>query len=147
LCFLSFIKIHCIYFSTFGGNPLACRVATAALKVLVDEKLSENAQRQGERFRKEIAGFNSPIIQAVRGKGLLNAVVIDDKSSDKSYAWDICVRLANLGILCYFSPQNIYSYTIRLFFWLGLLAKPTHGNIIRFAPPLVITDKEVRIIL
>jgi ornithine--oxo-acid transaminase len=98
-----------MFYSTFGGNPLACRVATAALKVLVDEKLSENAQRQGERFRKEIAGFNSPIIQAVRGKGLLNAVVIDDKSSDKSYAWDICVRLANLGILCYFIPQYIFA--------------------------------------
>lgn len=107
--------------STFGGNPLACRVATEALKVLVEENLAENAQKQGERFRKELRGLNSPIVQEVRGQGLLNAVVIEDRSTDQSYAWDICVKMANLG----------------------LLAKPTHGNIIRFAPPLVINDSEM----
>jgi len=83
--------------STFGGNPLACRVATEALKVLVEENLAENAQKQGERFRKELRGLNSPIIQEVRGQGLLNAVVIEDRSTDQSYAWDICVKMANLG--------------------------------------------------
>mmetsp|Transcript_828 Transcript_828/g.1738 ORF Transcript_828/g.1738 Transcript_828/m.1738 type:complete len:431 (-) Transcript_828:121-1413(-) len=107
--------------STFGGNPLACRVATEALKVLVEEDLAANAEQKGERFRRELIGLNSPIIQKVRGKGLLNAVVIDDRSKDQSYAWDICVRLANMG----------------------LLAKPTHGNIIRFAPPLTINDTEM----
>lgn len=107
--------------STYGGNPLACAVATESLKVLVDEKLADNAEKQGERFRKEIEGFGSPIVRTVRGKGLLNAVVIDDTSSDQSYAWNICLKLAELG----------------------LLAKPTHGHIIRFAPPLTISDNEM----
>jgi len=107
--------------STYGGNPLGCAIALESLKVLVDEDMAENAEVQGKRFREEIIGFNSPIVKLVRGKGLLNAVVIDDRSTDQSYAWDICMRLA----------RN------------GLLAKPTHGNIIRFAPPLCITDKEM----
>jgi ornithine--oxo-acid transaminase len=103
--------------STYGGNPLACAVAIEALKVLVEEKLCENSQRLGEVFRREVQGFQSPIVQTVRGKGLMNAVVIDDKGQS-DYAWKICLRLAHLG----------------------LLAKPTHGNIIRFTPPLVMTD-------
>jgi len=107
--------------STYGGNPLACAIAVESLQVLQDEGMAANAERQGERFREAIRGFNSPIIQSVRGKGLLNAVVIDDRSSDGSYAWDICVKLAHAG----------------------MLAKPTHGNIIRFAPPLCITDSEM----
>jgi ornithine--oxo-acid transaminase len=107
--------------STYGGNPLASVVAVESLKVLVEERLSENAEKQGERFRREIRGFNSPIVKEVRGMGLLNAVVIDDPSPDQTYAWHICLRLASLG----------------------LLAKPTHGHIIRFAPPLVINDKEM----
>ncbi len=106
--------------STYGGNPLACRVATESLKVLVEEKLAENAERQGERLRREILNMKAPIVQKVRGKGLLNAVVIDD-STDKDYAWNICIKMADLG----------------------LLAKPTHGNIIRFAPPLCITDEQM----
>ncbi|CAM9385161.1 unnamed protein product [Ectocarpus fasciculatus] len=107
--------------STYGGNPLACAVATESLKVLVEENLAENAEKQGERFRREIEGFGSPIVRAVRGKGLLNAVVIDDPSTDQSYAWNICLKLADLG----------------------LLAKPTHGHIIRFAPPLTMSDKDM----
>ena len=107
--------------STYGGNPLACAVAMESLKVLVEEDMAANAERQGKRFRSAIAGFNSPIVKAVRGKGLLNAVVIDDPSKDGSTAWNVCLRLADLG----------------------LLAKPTHGNIIRFAPPLCITDSEM----
>jgi len=83
--------------------------------------MAANAERQGERFRKEIRGFNSPIVELVRGKGLLNAVVIEDRSTDQTYAYKICLKLAEAG----------------------LLAKPTHGNIIRFAPPLCITDKEM----
>ena len=108
--------------STFGGNPLACRVAMAALEVALEENLEENAQKMGEIFRRELLEFSKQydIIKTVRGKGLLNAVVINDPEQS-NMAWDICVRL----------KEN------------GLLAKPTHGNIIRFAPPLVMTEKEL----
>ena len=108
--------------STFGGNPLACRVAMAALEVALEENLEENAQKMGEIFRRELLEFSKQydIIKTVRGKGLLNAVVINDPEQS-NMAWDICVRL----------KKN------------GLLAKPTHGNIIRFAPPLVMTEKEL----
>ena len=106
--------------STFGGNPLACKVAIAALKVVKDENLAENAQRLGIIFRDKIAAFaeQNDLVLSVRGKGLLNAVLIND-TEDSSTAWDICMKLRDNG----------------------LLAKPTHGNIIRFAPPLVITEK------
>ena len=108
--------------STFGGNPLACRVAMAALEVAIEENLADNAQKMGEIFRRELSDFSKQydIIKTVRGKGLLNAVVINDPEKS-NMAWDICVRL----------KEN------------GLLAKPTHGNIIRFAPPLVMTEKEL----
>jgi len=108
--------------STFGGNPLACRVAMAALQVLRDERMTENAAELGELFRAEMNKLveQYPILQKVRGRGLLNAVVIND-TPDSSTAWDICMKLA----------EN------------GLLAKPTHGNIIRFAPPLVMTKDEL----
>jgi len=106
--------------STFGGNPLACKVAIAALKVLDDENLAENAERLGKIFRDEIAKVKSDRIELVRGKGLLNAIVI--KPKDGKEAWDVCVAL----------KEN------------GLLAKPTHQHIIRFAPPLVITEKQLR---
>lgn len=107
--------------STYGGNPLACRVATESLKVLVEEKLAENAERQGEKLRSELRRLNLPNVRDIRGKGLLNAIEIDDNTPDQSEAWDVCMRYADLG----------------------LLAKPTHGNIIRLAPPLVINDKEL----
>eukprot|EP00604_Paraphysomonas_vestita_P001802 CAMPEP_0174821284 /NCGR_PEP_ID=MMETSP1107-20130205/6131_1 /TAXON_ID=36770 /ORGANISM="Paraphysomonas vestita, Strain GFlagA" /LENGTH=310 /DNA_ID=CAMNT_0016038131 /DNA_START=239 /DNA_END=1167 /DNA_ORIENTATION=+ len=106
--------------STYGGNPLACAVAIEALKVLIDEDLAARADHLGKIFRKELIGLNSPIVKTVRGQGLMNAVVIDD-STDPDYAWKICLRLADLG----------------------LLAKPTHGHIIRFTPPLVMTDNEL----
>jgi ornithine--oxo-acid transaminase len=108
--------------STYGGNPLACAVATAALEVLRDEKMAENAERLGELFRNEMMKLQNEVslVTLVRGKGLLNAVVIDDHE-DSHAAWDICVDLA----------KN------------GLLAKPTHGNIIRFAPPLCISEAEI----
>jgi ornithine--oxo-acid transaminase len=108
--------------STYGGNPLACAVATEALQVLVDEKLSENAERLGQKFRAAMQQLisQSNLITLVRGKGLLNAIVIDD-TEDSHTAWDLCIQLA----------QN------------GLLAKPTHGNIIRFAPPLIITEAQL----
>lgn len=106
--------------STYGGNPLACRVAMESLQVLIDEDLAGNAERQGERLRRELRSMNSPIVQSVRGKGLLNAVVIDN-STDPDLAWNLCLKMGDMG----------------------LLAKPTHGNIIRFAPPLCINDEEV----
>jgi ornithine--oxo-acid transaminase len=105
--------------STFGGNPLAAKVAVAALKVLKEEKLSENAERLGKVFRDAVAGIKSDMIELVRGKGLLNAIVIKPKNGKE--AWDVCLKMRDNG----------------------LLAKPTHGHIIRFAPPLVITEEQV----
>jgi ornithine--oxo-acid transaminase len=108
--------------STFGGNPLACKVAMAALDVAVNENLAENAELMGQIFRDKINDYiaTSRITQMVRGRGLLNAIVIND-TEDSSTAWDICMALRDKG----------------------LLAKPTHGNIIRFAPPLVITEQQL----
>lgn len=108
--------------STFGGNPIACKVAIAALEVVKEEQLAENAQRLGKIFRDRMNKFiaQSEMVNAVRGKGLLNAILIND-TPDSSTAWDICVAL----------KEN------------GLLAKPTHGNIIRFAPPLVMTEDQL----
>jgi ornithine--oxo-acid transaminase len=108
--------------STFGGNPLACAVATAALKVIKEEKLAENAQFLGQIFRERmnLLKAKTPLVTEVRGMGLLNAIVIND-SEDSHTAWDMCIKFA----------EN------------GLLAKPTHGNIIRFAPPLVITEEQL----
>lgn len=104
--------------STFGGNPLSSAVAVAALKVLEDEKLDEHAERLGKIFREEVAKISCKNMVKVRGKGLLNAVLFKDGFQ----AWDVCLALRDAG----------------------LLAKQTHGNIIRFAPPLVITEKELR---
>ena len=106
--------------STFGGNPIACKVAMAALDVIKDEKLAENAENMGQIFRSELEAINSDMIELVRGRGLLNAVVIKPKNGKE--AWDVCVRL----------KEN------------GLLAKPTHQHIIRFAPPLTINETELR---
>ncbi len=108
--------------STFGGNPLAAAVAIAALKVIEDENLAENAEKLGEIFRAELKDFanNNDLVKSVRGKGLLNAILIND-SEESSTAWDICIKLSDNG----------------------LLAKPTHGNIIRFAPPLVMTESQL----
>ena len=105
--------------STYGGNPLACAVAMAALKVLKDENMAANAEAMGELLRSEIVKLHSPFVSLVRGKGLLNAIVI--KHSNPEAAWDLCLTL----------KEN------------GLLAKPTHGDKIRFAPPLSITKNQV----
>ncbi len=106
--------------STFGGNPLAARVAIAALEVVKEENLAERAEKLGKIFREAMEKIDSDMIETVRGKGLLNAVVI--KPKDGKTAWDVCVKMA----------EN------------GLLAKPTHDHIIRFAPPLVITEEELQ---
>ena len=105
--------------STFGGNPLACHVAREALEVVKDENLAENADRLGQILRSKLRAMQHPKIRLVRGKGLLNAIVINE--DDGVSAWDVCIRMMERG----------------------LLAKPTHGNIIRFAPPLVITEAQL----
>ena len=105
--------------STYGGNPLACKVAIASLKVLKDEGLAENAAYLGEILRKELTAIKSEMLAEVRGKGLLNAIVIKPKNGKD--AWDVCIALMHNG----------------------LLAKPTHGDIIRFAPPLVINEEQI----
>jgi len=105
--------------STFGGNPVAARVAVAALEVVKEEKLAERAERLGKLFRDAMKKIPSGMIEAVRGKGLLNAVIIHPKNGKT--AWDVCLKMADNG----------------------LLAKPTHDHIIRFAPPLVITEEEL----
>jgi ornithine--oxo-acid transaminase len=108
--------------STFGGNPLACAVAIAALEVIQDEKLADNAEKLGQLFRSEIQKIvdSYDLVKLVRGKGLLNAIIIND-TEDSTTAWDICMKLRDNG----------------------LLAKPTHGNIIRFAPPLVMNEEQL----
>ena len=106
--------------STFGGNPLACKVGIAALEVVKEEKLAEKAEKLGKIFRDEMRALKSDMIELVRGKGLLNAIVIRPKNGKE--AWDVCLAMKELGVL----------------------AKPTHGHIIRFAPPLVITEEQLR---
>lgn len=108
--------------STFGGNPLACKVAIAALNVIKEEELARNADKLGIIFREKLNNYikRSSIVQSVRGKGLLNAIIIND-DNDSNIAWNICLKMASKG----------------------LLAKPTHGNIIRFAPPLIINKNQL----
>lgn len=106
--------------STYGGNPLACAVAMKALEVIKSEKMAENSFRMGEILRAELAKLNSPFIASIRGRGLLNAIVI--KHENPEAAWDLCLHLKELGIL----------------------AKPTHGDKIRFAPPLIITEAQIK---
>ncbi|HZK07610.1 MAG TPA: ornithine--oxo-acid transaminase [Bacteroidales bacterium] len=105
--------------STFGGNPIAAKVAMAALEVIKNEKLCERAEKLGKIFRQELKNMKSDMISVVRGKGLLNAIIIEPKNGKE--AWDVCVKMA----------EN------------GLLAKPTHQHIIRFAPPLIITEEQL----
>ncbi len=105
--------------STYGGNPISAEIAIAALKIVKEEQLAEKAAKLGEIFRKELSEINSPIIEEIRGKGLLNAIVI--KPLKEKNAWDVCLKMA----------EN------------GLLAKPTHKRIIRLAPPLVITESQI----
>ena len=105
--------------STYGGNPVAAKVAIAALEVIKEEKLAERAEELGNKFRADLQKIDSPMVELVRGKGLLNAMVI--KPTGGKTAWDVCVALKDNG----------------------LLAKPTHEHIIRFAPPLVITGEQL----
>ena len=109
--------------STFGGNPLGSAISKRALEIIINEKLADNARKLGIVFRQKIRDYikSSKLIDLVRGKGLLNAIVIKDKKGNTETAWNICLKL----------KEN------------GLLAKPTHGNIIRFAPPLVINKNQM----
>lgn len=107
--------------STYGGNPLGCAVAMRALQIIRDEGLVERAERLGNLFRKGLEELKSPLIMSVRGMGLLNAIVIDETKTGGHSAWDLCMLIKDKG----------------------LLAKPTHRNIIRLAPPLVITEEEI----
>ncbi|MET0242930.1 MAG: aminotransferase class III-fold pyridoxal phosphate-dependent enzyme, partial [Flavitalea sp.] len=106
--------------STYGGNPLACKVAITALQVLKDEKMAENAEQMGRLLREELENLQSPYIKSIRGKGLLNAIIIKHPNPEAS--WELCLEMMNRG----------------------LLAKPTHGDKIRFAPPLTITADQVK---
>ncbi|KAK0386231.1 hypothetical protein NLU13_6068 [Sarocladium strictum] len=108
--------------STYGGNPLGCAVSIRALEIMQEEDLTAKAEKLGNIFRDGLKALNNPIIKVIRGKGLLNAVVIDEAAASGRTAWDLCILLKSKG----------------------LLAKPTHGDIIRFAPPLVITEAEIR---
>jgi len=105
--------------STYGGNPLACAVAMTSLEVLRSENMAHNAEKMGALLRSEIEKLNSPLIKLVRGKGLLNAIVINHPDAEVS--WELCLHLRDLG----------------------LLAKPTHGDKIRFAPPLIINQEQI----
>lgn len=107
--------------STYGGNPLGCAVSIAALEVVRDEKLTERAEVLGERFREGLSKIKTNMIATIRGKGLFNAVVIDETKTGGKSAWELCLLLKEKG----------------------LLAKPTHENIIRLSPPLVITEEEI----
>jgi len=107
--------------STYGGNPLASVVCRAALEVLVDEKLAENSERLGEVFRASLNKISSPVKSSVRGKGLMNALVVNEPKDKAWDSWDLTLALRDEGVLC----------------------KPTHGNIIRFTPPLVINLQQV----
>lgn len=108
--------------STYGGNPLGCAVSIRALEIMEEENLTERAEKLGQIMRQGLRDLNSPIIKLVRGKGLLNAIVIDETKTGGHSAWDLCMFLKSKG----------------------LLAKPTHQNIIRLAPPLVISEAEIR---
>ncbi|KAI1823055.1 ornithine aminotransferase [Xylaria intraflava] len=108
--------------STYGGNPLGCAVSIRALELMEEEQLTKKAEKLGNIFRESLASMESPIIKTIRGKGLLNAIVVDESHTNGKTAWDLCLLLKEKG----------------------LLAKPTHGDIIRFAPPLVITETQMR---
>lgn len=128
--------------STYGGNPLGCAVAIRALEVVREEQMVEKAQTLGHVFRKGLEAIQSPIVQSVRGKGLLNAIVIDESKTNGHSAWELCMLMKEKGLLVSFhSPliNPIHPRTLTC-----LQAKPTHQNIIRLAPPLVITEDEIQ---
>jgi ornithine--oxo-acid transaminase len=127
--------------STYGGNPLGCAVAIRALEIVRDEKMVERAEKLGQKFRDGLRGLNSPMVTTIRGKGLLNAIVIDESKTNGHSAWDLCMLMKTKGLLvgralkiAHLKGNEIADET---------KAKPTHQNVIRLAPPLVITEEEI----
>lgn len=127
--------------STYGGNPLGCAVAIRALEIVRDEKMVERAEKLGHRFRNGLRDLNNPMISTIRGKGLLNAIVIDESKTNGHGAWDLCMLMKAKGLLvgralkiAHLTGNEIAD---------GSKAKPTHQNVIRLAPPLVITEEEI----
>jgi ornithine--oxo-acid transaminase len=127
--------------STYGGNPLGCAVAIRALEIIRDEKMVERAEILGQKFRAGLRDINNPMITTIRGKGLLNAIVIDESKTNERSAWDLCMLMKTKGLLvgralkiAHLKDNEIADYS---------KAKPTHRNIIRLAPPLVITEEEI----
>jgi ornithine--oxo-acid transaminase len=127
--------------STYGGNPLGCAVAIRALEIVRDEKMVERAEILGQKFRAGLRDINNPMITTIRGKGLLNAIVIDESKTNGHSAWDLCMLMKTKGLLvgralkiAHLKGNEIAN---------GSKAKPTHQNIIRLAPPLVITEEEI----
>lgn len=129
--------------STYGGNPLGCAVAIRALEIVRDEHMVERAETLGQKFRDGLRALNSPMIKTIRGKGLLNAIVIDETKTGGHSAWDLCMLMKEKGLLvgralkiAHLKDSGEHAD--------GDKAKPTHSNIIRLAPPLVITEEEIK---
>lgn len=126
--------------STYGGNPLGCAVAIRALEIVRDEHMVERANRLGQMFRKGLLDLKSPVIQIVRGKGLFNAIVIDETRTSGHSAWDLCMLMKEKGLLV---GRALKIAHVKFQVTNSAKAKPTHQNIIRLTPPLVITEEEI----
>jgi ornithine--oxo-acid transaminase len=129
--------------STYGGNPLGCAIAIRALEIVRDENMVERAERLGQMFREGLKALNSPMIKTIRGKGLLNAIVIDEAKTGGHSAWDLCMLMKEKGLLVGRALKIAHLKDNRERAD-GVKAKPTHQNIIRLAPPLVITEEEIQ---
>jgi ornithine--oxo-acid transaminase len=127
--------------STYGGNPLGCAVAIRALEIVRDEKMVERAEKLGQKFRDGLRDLNNPMISTIRGKGLLNAIVIDESKTNGHGAWDLCMLMKTKGLLVGRAVKIAHLKGNEIAD--GSKAKPTHQNIIRLAPPLVITEEEI----
>jgi ornithine--oxo-acid transaminase len=127
--------------STYGGNPLGCAVAIRALEIVRDEKMVERAQKLGQKFRDGLRDLKNPMITTIRGKGLLNAIVIDESKTNGHGAWDLCMLMKTKGLLVGRALKIAHLKGNESAD--GSKAKPTHQNIIRLAPPLVITEEEI----
>ena len=127
--------------STYGGNPLGCAVSIRALEIVRDEKMVERAEKLGQTFRDGLRDLNNPMISTIRGKGLLNAIVIDETKTNGHGAWDLCMLMKTKGLLVGRALKIAHLRGNEIAD--GAKAKPTHQNIIRLAPPLVITEEEI----
>ena len=130
--------------STYGGNPLGCAIAIRALEIVRDENMVERAQTLGQKFRDGLKSLNSPMIKTIRGKGLLNAIVIDEAQTGGHSAWDLCMLMKQKGLLVGRALKIAHLRDSEEEVADGVKAKPTHTNIIRLAPPLVITEEEIK---